>query len=732
MRLFPILTALVVAAALYLLVFERTTLLSFARGEVDATELGAAVSAGINDDQPIAEAADANAEKSDDETGVAVVAIASTASRVENAVLVRGRTEAARQVDLRAETSGTIISDPLRKGALIAEGDEVCRLDPGTRQIALAEAEARLQEAQSRLPEARARVAEATARLKEAEINDNAATRLSEGGFASDTRVASTGAGVESARAGVEAAKSGIDAAEAGIQSAQAGVAAANNEIAKLTILAPFGGLLESDGAEIGSLLQPGGLCATVIQLDPIKLVGFVPETEVDRVDRRRTGRRALASGARSRASHLPVALADPKPAPSASRCGPERRSAHPRRPDRRNRHRLGRRLAHLLPQSALTLNDDGIWACASSARRTSRRLPRHRCCATRPADLGRGLPEAATSSSSGRNTSSTGVPRQPPTVPRGDSNDRPRRLGRCRARMVIAFIVLSLLAGGLCLCQPAQGGRAGHRNPGALRSVPFPGISAEDSEKLLVKPMETELGDLDGLKDMTGTAAETMPACAGIRIRLGQDQDHGRCARRDERGRGQVSRRRRKYSINEINFSEFPDHHRQPDRRRARAHDARSRRRSAGRLEGLDAVLEAGIAGKRDEMVEVVIDPLRLEAYNVTAGELINVVRNNNHADRGGRSRDRAGRFSVKIPSLSTSRATSTTCRQDQRRPRRHAGRSGRHQPDLRGPRRHRALQRRDTVALQVVKRKGFNLIDTAAWCAPRSRAATDLARQS
>ncbi len=284
MRLFPILTALVVAAALYLLVFERTTLLSFARGEVDATELGAAVSAGINDDQPIAEAADANAEKSDDETGVAVVAIASTASRVENAVLVRGRTEAARQVDLRAETSGTIISDPLRKGALIAEGDEVCRLDPGTRQIALAEAEARLQEAQSRLPEARARVAEATARLKEAEINDNAATRLSEGGFASDTRVASTGAGVESARAGVEAAKSGIDAAEAGIQSAQAGVAAANNEIAKLTILAPFGGLLESDGAEIGSLLQPGGLCATVIRLDPIKLVGFVPETDVDKV----------------------------------------------------------------------------------------------------------------------------------------------------------------------------------------------------------------------------------------------------------------------------------------------------------------------------------------------------------------------------------------------------------------------------------------------------------------
>ncbi|NKB27187.1 MAG: efflux RND transporter periplasmic adaptor subunit [Rhodobacteraceae bacterium] len=284
MRLFPILTAIVVAAALYLLVFERSALLSYARGDTDAGALGAAVSDGIAQ-EPVSDADTGDAiETAAADPGVSVVAMKSLARHVDSAVLVRGRTEAARQVDLRAETSGTIISDPLRKGALVAQGDEVCRLDPGTRQIALAEATAHLQEAQSRLPEARARVAEATARLKEAEINDNAATRLSEGGFASDTRVAATGAGVESARAGVEAARSGIDAAEAGIQSAQAGVAAAKNEIGKLIIRAPFGGLLESDGAEVGSLLQPGGLCATVIRLDPIKLVGFVPETDVDKV----------------------------------------------------------------------------------------------------------------------------------------------------------------------------------------------------------------------------------------------------------------------------------------------------------------------------------------------------------------------------------------------------------------------------------------------------------------
>ncbi len=43
-------------------------------------------------------------------------------------------------------------------------------------------------------------------------------------------------------------------------------------------------------------------------------------------------------------------------------------------------------------------------------------------------------------------------------------------------------------------------------------------------------------------------------------------------------------------------------------------------------RIEGMDAVLKAELAGHRDEMLEVVIDPLKLEAYNVTAAELISV----------------------------------------------------------------------------------------------------------
>jgi multidrug efflux pump len=106
------------------------------------------------------------------------------------------------------------------------------------------------------------------------------------------------------------------------------------------------------------------------------------------------------------------------------------------------------------------------------------------------------------------------------------------------------------------------------------------------------------------------------------------------------------------KYSINEINFSEFPIiivnlTGQVPERTMTKiAKDLQEK------IEGMDAVLEAAISGQRDEMVEVTIDPLRLESYNVTAGELINVVRNNNQLIAAGEVDSTQGTFAIKIPS--------------------------------------------------------------------------------
>lgn len=269
MRIFSILAAAVVMLLLAVLILARPQLNAAIGADPDPEEVQTAPTE------------DANAQQ---KQLVKVVVRKVTAQQVDSAVILRGQTEAARQVDVQSETSAVVVSEPLRKGAQISAGEAMCVLDTGTRQAMVQEWRARLQEAESRVPEAEARVEEARARLEEAKINQNAAARLIQDGFASQTRVATADANVAAAEAGVSSASSGLRAALSGIESATASVASAEKEIERLTITAPFDGLLESDTAELGSLLQPGALCATVIQLNPIKLVGFVPETEVNRV----------------------------------------------------------------------------------------------------------------------------------------------------------------------------------------------------------------------------------------------------------------------------------------------------------------------------------------------------------------------------------------------------------------------------------------------------------------
>ncbi len=348
MRLISFINALLVIVALYFLVFERDALFAFAgRGDADTT-------------------ASAEGETTDvttvSETAVGVVAIRSQAREIDSAVLLRGQTQANRQVEVLAETISTVVSEPKRRGAFVEAGDLLCELDPGTRPASLAEAMAGKLEAESRIPEAEARLEEAHALVAEAEINLTAARKLSETGFGSETRRISSEAAMSTAGAGVKSAEAGLEATRAGIEAAAAEVKAAEREIERLTIEAPFEGLLESDTAELGSLMQPGSLCATVIQLDPIKLVGFVPETEVNRVLVGSQASAQLVTGLQvegrvtflsrsadetTRTFEVEITVPNPDLAIRDGQTATIRIAAEGAK-------------AHLLPQSALTLNNEG------------------------------------------------------------------------------------------------------------------------------------------------------------------------------------------------------------------------------------------------------------------------------------------------------------------------------------------------------------------------------------
>lgn len=235
MRLVPIVIAVIVSAALYAFVFERDRL-DQALGIEGSEQPETASEAPPEAPAPDAPSGDGR---------VSIVAMESIARQIDSAVVLRGRTEPARTVNVAAEVSGRIISAPLRRGVSVDAGDVLCQLDPGTAEVTLAEARAR---------------------MAEAEISANAAIELAEEGFVSATRRASTAASLEAARAAVERAE---------------------RAITDLTVMAPFSGVLEDDTAELGAYLSPNSgnaHCATVLQMNPIKIVGFVPETLVSQV----------------------------------------------------------------------------------------------------------------------------------------------------------------------------------------------------------------------------------------------------------------------------------------------------------------------------------------------------------------------------------------------------------------------------------------------------------------
>lgn len=350
MRIIPIVAAVVVTGSLYALVFERDRLL----GAAGAAPEAAATASDDTTPETTATAAP---------QGMAVVAMRSQAQAIDSAVILRGQTQAAREVTVAAETAGQIISEPRPKGSLVAAGEALCEIDAGTRLAMLAEARARLREAQGRVPEARAGVIEAEARVREAEVNLNAARALSQDGFASETRVVGAQAAMETATAGLERARAAVISAEAGILGAEAAIAATERDIDRLVITAPFAGLLETDTAELGTLMQPGSPCATVIQLDPIRLVGFVPEADVGRISVGAPAGGRL-SGLRDVTGEVTFLSRSADPITRTFRVEVTVPNADLSISDGQSAEIMVAapgQTAHLIPQSALTLNDDGL-----------------------------------------------------------------------------------------------------------------------------------------------------------------------------------------------------------------------------------------------------------------------------------------------------------------------------------------------------------------------------------
>jgi multidrug efflux pump len=183
---------------------------------------------------------------------------------------------------------------------------------------------------------------------------------------------------------------------------------------------------------------------------------------------------------------------------------------------------------------------------------------------------------------------------------------------------------------------------------------VPFPGVSPEDGERLLIKPLEVQLETIQGVKHLNAVARQD-----GVLVTLEFDPSFPKQKALDD-VRSKVDLARARFPpdaeppiIQEESIADEPVigivlHGQAPERELARISKGLKER-----LESSPGVQEAFQSGAREELLDVTIDPLRMEAYNVTATDLSAVIARNNQLVPAGDLRSGAGMFAMKIPGV-------------------------------------------------------------------------------
>ena len=179
-------------------------------------------------------------------------------------------------------------------------------------------------------------------------------------------------------------------------------------------------------------------------------------------------------------------------------------------------------------------------------------------------------------------------------------------------------------------------------------------GISPEDSERLLVKPIEDEVKTVEGVKEVRSTAYS-----GGGNVLLefdaGFDADQAMVDIREkvDRAKGDLPNEADEPTVNEVNISTFPIisislSGEVPNRT---LQDLAENLQDE--IETIPSVLEAKIGGKRNEQVDILINPTALESYDINLESLINIVRQNNQMVSAGGQDTGDGSFDIKVPGL-------------------------------------------------------------------------------
>ncbi|MBO6539729.1 MAG: efflux RND transporter permease subunit [Rhizobiaceae bacterium] len=221
-------------------------------------------------------------------------------------------------------------------------------------------------------------------------------------------------------------------------------------------------------------------------------------------------------------------------------------------------------------------------------------------------------------------------------------------------SRLTLATLFFLIVAGALTYTSIPKEAEPDVAIPILYISLGYQGISPEDSERLLLRPVEAQVKGIKGLKEMKSSAYQ-----GGGFVLLEFDPSTDLSTALEDT-RNKVSDAKRDLpsgadepTVNEVNVSEFPVlvvtlSGNIPERALTAA--ARELR---DQIEEVPGVLEASLQGARDDLVEVVIDPMKLSSYGLRLDQMVQAIGASNSLVAAGALKGDEGSYPVKVPAL-------------------------------------------------------------------------------
>lgn len=221
-------------------------------------------------------------------------------------------------------------------------------------------------------------------------------------------------------------------------------------------------------------------------------------------------------------------------------------------------------------------------------------------------------------------------------------------------ARLTLAVLMFLIVAGTMSYISIPKEAEPDIKIPIIYVSLSYSGISPEDSERLLLRPMETKLKNITGIKEMRSAAYQgggnvVIEFLAGADLAKALDDVRNKVSD----AKPDLPQGADEPTVNEVNISEFPVlvvtlSGNVPERALTKA--ARELR---DRIEEVGGVLDASLQGARDDLVEVIIDPVKLSSYGMQLDQMISAVNASNSLVAAGALEGEEGRYAVKVPLL-------------------------------------------------------------------------------